>query len=190
MTTRTTIRRLGLLGASFALASAPARGQAAADTIRAQRVAGGGEAAGPARRGPSPAGSGGGVGTWPPRGAADPIRAPRVARRLEQPLPAMRGDSLTVTVLEVTYAPGGTSAPHVHPCPVFGYVVAGALRMQFKGHAERVYRAGESFYEAANGGHLVGRNASATEPARLVATFVCDQIGPLSRPLGGPPGPR
>ena len=150
MTTRTTIRRFGLVAAASTLASAPAGGQAAADTAR----------------------------------------APRVARLLEQPLPAMRGDSLKVTVLEVTYAPGGASAPHVHPCPVFGYVAAGALRMQFKGLPERVYRAGESFYEAAHGGHLVGRNASATEPARLVATFVCDQGGPLSRPLGGPASPR
>jgi quercetin dioxygenase-like cupin family protein len=122
--------------------------------------------------------------------AADTAPAPRVARLLEQALPAMRGDSLRVTVLEVTYAPGGMSAPHVHPCPVFGYVVAGALRMQFQGLPERVYRAGESFYEAANGGYLVGRNASATERARLVATFVCDRAGPLSRPLGAPANPR
>jgi quercetin dioxygenase-like cupin family protein len=122
--------------------------------------------------------------------AADTARAPHVARLLEQALPAMRGDSLKVTVLEVTYAPGGMSGPHVHPCPVFGYVAADALRMQFKGLPDRVYGAGESFYEAANGGHLVGRNASATEPARLVATFVCDQAGPLSRPLGTPANPR
>jgi len=104
MTSRTAIRRLGLLGAVSVLTSAPARGQPAADAAR----------------------------------------APRAERLLEQPLPAMRGDSLTVTVLEVTYAPGGTSAPHVHPCPVFGYVAAGALRMQFKGLPERVYRAGET----------------------------------------------
>src|SRR5688572_27305682 len=96
----------------------------------------------------------------------------------------MRGDSLQVTVPKVTYAPGEASAPHVHPRPVFGDVAAGALRMQFKGLPWRVYRAGEASYEAAHGGPLVGRNGSATEPARLVATFVCDRAGPLSRPLG------
>ena len=114
---------------------------------------------------------------------ADAARAPKVASMLTQPLPPMRGDSLKVTMLDVTYPPGGTSSPHVHPCPVFGYIAAGAIRMQFKGLPERVYRAGESFYEAANGGHLVGANASATEPARLVATFVCDREAPLSAPL-------
>ena len=127
------------------------------------------------------------------QGAADTTRAPQQAPRraplVEQALPPMQGDRLKVTVLEVVYAPGATSAPHVHPCPVFGYVAAGALRMQFKGLPERVYRAGETFYEAANGGHLVGANASATEPARLVATFVCDRDGPLSVPMGGTTGP-
>ena len=113
----------------------------------------------------------------------DSTRPPRVATLVEQALPPMQGDRLKVTVLEVTYAPGGVSRAHVHPCPVFGHVVSGALRMQFKGFPERVYRAGESFYEAANGGHLVGANASATEPAKLVATFVCDREGPLSTPL-------
>ena len=119
---------------------------------------------------------------------ADTTRAPRRAPLLTQRLPPMRGDRLTVTVVEVVYAPGATSAPHLHPCPVFGYVAAGALRMQFKGLPERVYRAGETFYEAANGGHLVGANASATEPARLVATFVCDREGPLTAPLPTPNG--
>ena len=128
------------------------------------------------------------------QGAADTTRAAQPPTRraplLEQTLPPMQGDRLKVTVLEVTYAPGATGTPHLHPCPVFGYVAAGALRMQFRGLPERVYRAGESFYEAADGGHLVGRNASATEPARLVATFVCDRTAPLSRPLEGPAGPR
>jgi quercetin dioxygenase-like cupin family protein len=120
--------------------------------------------------------------------AQDTTRAPRRAPLLEQALPPMQGDRLKVTMLEVVYPPGGASAPHVHPCPVFGYVAAGALRMQFRGLPERVYRAGETFYEAANGGHLVSRNASATEPARLVATLVCDREGPLSVPLPAPTG--
>jgi quercetin dioxygenase-like cupin family protein len=128
------------------------------------------------------------------QGTPDTTRAPRRAPLLTQQLPPMQGDRLTVTMLEVVYPPGATGTPHMHPCPVFGYVAAGALRMQFKGFPERVYRAGETFYEAANGGHLVGANVSATEPARLVATFVCDRSGPLSVPMpastGGAAGPR
>src|SRR5258706_7731111 len=66
-------------------------------------------------------------------------------------LPQLDGSHLKVTVVEVAYGPGGSSPPHSHPCPVIGYVVEGALRMQVKGEPEAIYKAGESFYEAPNG---------------------------------------
>jgi len=78
-------------------------------------------------------------------------------------------------VVEVRYGPGGYSLPHAHPCPVVGYVVEGALRMQVKGEPEAVYRAGEGFYEPPNVTHLVSRNASETTGARFIAVLVCDQ---------------
>jgi quercetin dioxygenase-like cupin family protein len=49
-----------------------------------------------------------------------------------------------------------------------------------KGEAEAIYKAGESFYEAPNGVHLVSANASAAEPAKLLATMICDHEAPLS----------
>ena len=39
---------------------------------------------------------------------------------------------------------------------------------------KRVYRAGENFYEEPGSRHPVSRNASATEPAKLLAVFVVD----------------
>ena len=95
----------------------------------------------------------------------------------------MDGGRLHVTVLEVTYAPGASSAPHRHPCPVVGYVVRGAVRMRVAGEAEGIYRAGESFYEAPNGVHVVSANASREEPATFLAIFTCDREGRLSVPL-------
>ena len=71
-----------------------------------------------------------------------------------QDLPRLDGSRLQVTTVEVTYPPGGSSAPHSHPCPVIGYVLKGAVRMQVKGGAASIYRAGDSFYEAPNGIHL------------------------------------
>lgn len=97
-------------------------------------------------------------------------------------LPRLDGDHLKVSVVEVAYGPGEYSPPHTHPCPVIGYVVAGAIRTQVKGGPEVVYQAGESFYEAPNGTHLVSANASDKEPAKLLAYFVCDH----DAPLGGP----
>ena len=106
---------------------------------------------------------------------------------LSQSLPAMKGDGLKITVLEVTYAPGAASPPHSHPCPVVGYVVSGAVRSQVKGEPEAVYRAGESFFEPANGVHLISANASRTEPAKFVVYFLCDHGTNLSvPPLDGP----
>jgi quercetin dioxygenase-like cupin family protein len=95
-------------------------------------------------------------------------------------LPQLHGDKLTVTVVEVNYGPGDSSTPHGHPCPVIGYVVAGALRTQVKGEPEAIHQAGETFYEPPNGVHLVSANASDQERAKLLAFFVCDRHTALS----------
>jgi quercetin dioxygenase-like cupin family protein len=97
-----------------------------------------------------------------------------------QALPRLDGSQLKVTTVEVTYPPGGSSAPHSHPCPVIGYVLKGAVRMQVKGGELSTYTAGDSFYEAPNGTHLVSQNASAKEPATFLAYFICDHAAPLS----------
>ena len=101
---------------------------------------------------------------------------------LSRSLPVMKGDKLRITVLEVAYAPGEASPAHSHPCPVVAYVVSGAIRSQVKGEPEAVYRAGESFFEPANGVHLISANASKTERAKFVAYFLCDHETKLSVP--------
>ena len=106
-----------------------------------------------------------------------------------QALPQLDPAHLQVTTVEVTYPPGGSSAPHSHPCPVIGYVLHGAVRMQVKGGVESVYQAGESFYEAPNGVHLVSANASGKEPAVFLAYFICDHSAPLSSKVPGDPSP-
>ncbi len=44
--------------------------------------------------------------------------------------------------------------------------------MQLKGEPAVTLKAGETFYEAATDVHLVGRNASNTEPARFVVVLL------------------
>ena len=106
-----------------------------------------------------------------------------VREPLVQALPRMAGDHLTASVLEVTYPPGGFSSPHSHPCPVLVYVISGAIRSQVQGGPEKIYEAGETFYEAPNGIHAVSANASATEPAKFIAFFLNDHAAPLSSPV-------
>jgi len=95
-------------------------------------------------------------------------------------LPALDGQRLEATVVEVIYPPGGANPAHRHPCPVIGYVLEGAVRMQVKGQPERVFKPGETFFESPSDVHLVSANASREAPARFLAYFVCDRATPLS----------
>lgn len=95
-------------------------------------------------------------------------------------LPHLHGDRLNAKIIDVTYAPGASSRPHTHPCPVIVYVVEGAVRSGVRGGTVAIYHAGESFYEAPNTVHAVSANASAVRPARFLAYFVCDTNAPLS----------
>jgi quercetin dioxygenase-like cupin family protein len=89
-------------------------------------------------------------------------------------IPNIPGKSLVA--VEVSYPPGGASAPHHHSGSafVYAYVVSGQIASQVEGQPERIYRAGESWYETPGAHHLIGRNASNTEPAKLLAVFVAD----------------
>lgn len=113
-------------------------------------------------------------------GSASHGKAERARVVLDHPLPALDGSHLKVTVVEVNYGPGESSPMHSHPCPVIGYVIEGAYRTQIKGEPAAILKAGDAFYEAPNGVHLVSANASRTKPAKFVAFFVCDRHTPLS----------
>jgi quercetin dioxygenase-like cupin family protein len=69
-----------------------------------------------------------------------------------------------------------TSAPHHHSNSAFiyAYVVSGQIASQVEGQPERIYHAGECWYEMPGAHHLISRNASNTEPAKLLAVFVAD----------------
>ena len=97
-------------------------------------------------------------------------------------LEPLDGSHLRVTVVEVRYGPGQSSQPHGHPCPVIGYVIEGSYRTQVRGEPEAVYTAGQAFYEAANGAHIVSANASTDKPVRFLAYFTCDRETPLMQP--------
>ena len=99
---------------------------------------------------------------------------------LSEGLPRLDGTHLKAILVEVSYGPGEASPSHSHPCAVIAYVVEGTLRTQVQGESEMTYKAGESFYEAPNGIHLVSANASSTKPAKLVAYLICDHDTPLS----------
>lgn len=132
----------------------------------------------------------------PPSSSAAPLKpapiqhdSPARSRAvLSQRLPALNGDSLSLQMVRVHYGPGESSQPHSHPCPVAGYVLEGSVRMQVQAPGATspgrvtIYHKGESFYEAPNGRHLISANASQSQPATFLATFVCDHNAPLTAP--------
>lgn len=91
-----------------------------------------------------------------------------------QAIPNIPGKSIVAVV--VTYPPGGKSLPHRHAASAFitGYVLSGAVRSQVDDGPVQVFQAGENFFEAPGSHHRVSENASATEPAKLLAIFVVD----------------
>ena len=97
-----------------------------------------------------------------------------VTPHFQQTIPNIPGKSLKALIVD--YAPGGTSASHIHAKSafIFGYVLSGEIESQVNDGPRRVYRAGESFYETPGSRHPVSRNASKTRPARLLAVFVVD----------------
>ncbi|KVG64847.1 cupin domain-containing protein [Burkholderia pseudomultivorans] len=97
-----------------------------------------------------------------------------VVPNFQHVIPNLPGKSLVA--VEVDYAPGGASPPHTHARSAFiyAYVVSGAIESQVDDGPKRVYHAGESFFETPGAFHRVSRNASRTEPAKLLAVFVVD----------------
>jgi quercetin dioxygenase-like cupin family protein len=107
--------------------------------------------------------------------------AAQVQTVFSEQLPNVPGK--TLTVVEVEYAPGGSSAAHRHAGSVFAYVLSGQIRSENSATGPaRVYRSGEAFFEPPGSTHLVSANASDTEPARLLAVFVADDHAQLTQP--------
>jgi quercetin dioxygenase-like cupin family protein len=89
-------------------------------------------------------------------------------------LPNVPGKSMRGVLVE--YPPAGTSPAHTHPHSAFIYatVLEGSIRSQVNDGPVKVYTAGQNFAENPGDHHSVSENASATEPARLLAVFVVD----------------
>lgn len=77
-----------------------------------------------------------------------------------------------VSMITVEYAPGGSDPIHRHDAYAFVYVLEGSIVMQVKGGKETTLTAGQTFYESPDDIHLVGRNASATKPAKFVVFLI------------------
>ena len=89
-------------------------------------------------------------------------------------IPNIPGKSLIAN--EVNYGPGEATPAHTHETSAFiyAYVISGAIESKVNDGEARIYHAGESFTETPGAIHSICRNASKTEPAKMLVVFVVD----------------
>lgn len=75
-------------------------------------------------------------------------------------------------MITVDFAPGAEDPIHRHDAHAFVYVLEGSIVMQLKGSPAVTLTRGQVFYEGPSDVHLVGRNASQTQPAKILVVLV------------------
>jgi quercetin dioxygenase-like cupin family protein len=117
-----------------------------------------------------------------PSGAATPT--PPV---FKHDLPNVSLDDWEVTVSHVDYSPGRVGAVHHHAGFVLAYVLEGAIVAKISGQGEeKTYTVGQMFYEQPGATHEVSRNASQTQPAKLLAMIFAKKGSVLTTPGPAP----
>jgi quercetin dioxygenase-like cupin family protein len=98
-------------------------------------------------------------------------------------LPNLSMDDWEVTVSHVDYPPGRVGAAHHHAGFVLAYVLEGAVITKISGQgAEKTYTTGQMFYEQPGATHEVSKNASQTQPAKLLAMIFAKKGATLTTP--------
>ncbi len=114
--------------------------------------------------------------------------APAAAQETTKVTPLLSRDLTDIpgkegTMLIVEYPPGGTDPVHRHNAHAFVYVLEGSIIMQVKGSEPVTLHSGDTFYEGPNDIHIVGRNASKTEPAKFLVVLGKNKGAPILTPV-------
>ena len=88
-----------------------------------------------------------------------------------------------VVMITVEYPPGWSDPVHRHYAYGLVYVLEGSVIMQVKGGKEVTLTPGQTFYEGPDDVHVVGRNTSASKPAKLLVVLVKDKGAPILVPV-------
>ena len=111
----------------------------------------------------------------------------KVTSLMSKDLKDFPGKELLMIMVE--HVPGGSNPAHRHNAHAMLYVLEGSVVMQVKGGKEVTLTPGQTFYEGPDDVHIVDRNASKTQPAKLSRRRVPDPgVGAkVSCPLGRRP---
>jgi len=88
----------------------------------------------------------------------------------QRPLAGQTGTD--VTILTVDYPPGGSTPPHEHPGTTYAYVLQGAVVSKVNDAPPETFTKGQMWTEQPHDHHMISKNASATEPAKLLVIMI------------------
>lgn len=107
--------------------------------------------------------------------------ATKVTPLMKQLIAEFPGHEVTMITLDIP--PGGGSPPHRHPGHhTFGYVLEGTYKIKLDNGLETALTKGQTFYEAPGQLHAVSRNASDTEPAKVLVVMLAESGKPVTVP--------
>ena len=115
--------------------------------------------------------------------SSDNSQIGKVTRLMTKDLPDLPGKEGMVETVD--FAPGEVSQPHRHNADLFVYVLEGSIITQVKGGSPQTVHAGEVFYESPTDVHIVSRNASEAQPAKLLVFYVKAKGTPPTVLFGG-----
>ena len=104
-----------------------------------------------------------------PARASDPPQ-PVVTPLTLKELPDSPGKEMVM--ISVVYPPGAVEHIHRHNGNAIVYVLEGSIIEGVKGGKEVTLKPGQTFYEGPGDVHTIGRNASATKPAKFIVVLV------------------
>src|SRR6202023_1563863 len=87
-----------------------------------------------------------------------------------EPIRYPSGAPARITAVEITLQPGQQTGWHIHPVPLFGYILEGELTVDYGAQGRRTFVKGDGLAEAMNTAHN-GRNTG-QGPLRILAVFV------------------
>jgi quercetin dioxygenase-like cupin family protein len=103
--------------------------------------------------------------------AAGKAPAPAIRRQLLDQRPAEGAPGLETQLWLIDYPPGASAPAHHHPVVGIGYVIEGAFDSEFAGQAPLHVSAGQSFVDPARIEHRLFRNASSSQPLRMLVAY-------------------
>lgn len=101
-----------------------------------------------------------------------------VTRKVLERLPLP--DNQELTVVEVTYPPGGVAPLHWHPVAGAVYIVEGVAESAYGSDEPRQYRAGETLQDRADLPHTHFRNCDPDRPLRFLTIYVLEPGRPYT----------